>query len=114
MLQPGVIPSAEPVIRVGIILPEDSQKEITLSIPKSGSFLLEDSARENAKAPSGSINFKNSDTGIHCSHLNRTSSHWRLIPEDNSHIAPQSGILVKNVVAGRGFHWQKFIDTRHH
>ncbi|MCK4295674.1 MAG: hypothetical protein KAX28_03340, partial [Candidatus Marinimicrobia bacterium] len=40
MLQPDVIPTTEPGLRVGIILPEDEEESITIDIPQEPHYYM--------------------------------------------------------------------------
>ena len=42
MLVPGKIPKKEPLIRVGIILPEDQIDQITITLSNIESYMLKD------------------------------------------------------------------------
>jgi stage II sporulation protein D len=111
MLTPGLIPQSEPVLRVGIILPEDGKEQVDLILPSAMTYRIE---TENGAGPmdtGGELQFSATGLGLRIRGNEAVFRHIRLIPSDTAHIAPQSGAQVKNVVAGRGFHWQKDIDV---
>ncbi len=110
MLEPNVMPSREPLIRVGVILPEDAQKEITLEIPPKVNYHISSGSRKSESIDSGEISFKIDNNFIVRTNI-ESFANWKISPATISGISPKSGIQVKNVVAGRGFHWQKFIDV---
>ena len=110
MLKPNTIPEKEPLLRVGIILPEDRFNSIELTlpdtleyqfIPKEGNILHLDEQNYKFEKNSNTISLNKS----------KSSDSWRIEPGNSYHIGPKTGIRVKNVVAGRGFHWQKPIDV---
>ena len=103
----------EPLIRVGIVLSHDFQDTLHLRIPEhrytmdSGS-----SALANLK-PHGNIAVALSDNKLSVyldEKLVFSADSIRISPADRIPLETGSGILVRDVVAGRGFHWQKCID----
>jgi stage II sporulation protein D len=110
MLKPGYIPQKEPKIRVGIILPEDSFHSISLRTPAESSVVV-DNGEESFKVDRNyELNFKISGSNIYCSKKGE-SPVWTVSVTEQKKISPFSGIHVKDVIAGRGFHWQKYIDV---
>lgn len=100
MLKPGIIPVKEPQIRVGIVLPEDNTTSVTLILP-SGTSLLTENTRD---VLSGTITIN--IAGGQLALKNIKSKLFKLKPlNENDHIT------VKQVIAGRGFHWSKKIDV---
>jgi stage II sporulation protein D len=109
MLEKNKIPDTEPNIRVGIILPEDKFTEITINIPKNFPFVASSEHGEQI-SHAKELTFSLSNGTIL---LNSTISGniWLLKTNQANDIHPKSGFVVKNVIAGRGFHWQKQIDV---
>ena len=115
MLQPGVIPTTEPVLNVGIILPEDKYTSIEIEIPKDIRCKLEFS--DNTFSPSAGemISFNLTEEGI--SFKSGNSEYFaphivKIEPVEDMQIpTPQSGIKIKKVISGRDFHWKKYIDV---
>jgi stage II sporulation protein D len=115
MLQLGVIPTTEPVLNVGIILPEDKYTSVEIEIPKDIRCKLEFS--DNTFSPSAGemisfnlteegISFKSGNSEYHASHI------VKIEPVEDIQIpTPQSGIKIKKVISGRDFHWKKYIDV---
>lgn len=115
MLQPGSIPDTEPLIRVGIILPEDRYTSVAIVIPPSPAYQLDFSGRSVALTGGEEIYFKHSADHIHFSVSGKSYAAPNKIllspvPEKNK-IAPGQGLLVKNVISGRDFHWKKYINA---
>ncbi len=109
MLEPNSIPSNEPLIRVGIILPEDRFRKIKIEIPEKFDYKII-SEGINKSIDTKELLFKKKDNSIQLNNL-KSSSPWKIVPNNKTSISPKSGLKVKNVVAGRGFHWQKLIDV---
>lgn len=104
MLVAGIIPEKEPVLKIGIILPEDEKKilridhdrAINLSVYADKdliSFQYLEKIEVKAFAENSEIN------GHKCEEIT--------ILQDKS-----SYIELKDVPAGRGFHWNKVIDVK--
>jgi SpoIID/LytB domain protein len=116
MLKQNHIPDTEPVVAIGIILPEDRVREIIIEIP--GSKSLQYSLRGGAKTvelnPGTKIKLTLQDNklkaliGEDYFLLNDIS----IEPEEQKKaLSPEEGIKVKNVISGRDFHWKKHIDV---
>ncbi|MBK7093559.1 MAG: hypothetical protein IPH57_00280 [Saprospiraceae bacterium] len=100
MLIPDSIPEKEPILRVGMILPEDLEKSLILDVSQAKEIdLIADGniiAYEprdyfEIRADSGKLKFQGYSVD-------------QLIIEQNEQ---DSIIIVKDVIAGRGFHWAK-------
>lgn len=103
MLLPDSIPEKEPILRVGIILPEDNELALKLdfSFTKNAKLIAEGKAIEINKNPEIKI-----DNGkLNC---NGKLIQNLVIEQDDV----DSFIIVKDVIAGRGFHWAKKIDVK--
>ncbi|HPC35350.1 MAG TPA: SpoIID/LytB domain-containing protein [Candidatus Marinimicrobia bacterium] len=116
MLEPNVIPIEEPILRVGIFLPIDKCQRIALEIPKSPVYeLVSGSGPRRILRGGEQIEFvlAENQIGIQIDGVPQNSQpNWKIIPKDGKiQVANKSGIKVKNVIAGRGFHWQKQIDV---
>lgn len=105
MLIPDSIPEKEPILRVGMILPEDLEKSLILDVSQAKEIdLIADGniiAYEprdyfEIRADSGKLKFQGYSVD-------------QLIIEQNEQ---DSIIIVKDVIAGRGFHWSKKIDVK--
>jgi len=115
MLQPGVIPNTEPVLNVGIVLPEDRYTSINIVIPKDIQYQLAFSAKTIVPESAETINFELTRDGISF----RLGEEKYLAPDiakigpldDIPAPAPRSGIKIKGVISGREFHWKKYIDV---
>lgn len=114
MLEPGAIPTTEPPIRVGIILPEDCYTSISIVTPSSEAYQLSFSGRNILLEPNTDLFFKISNQGI-LFHLAgkdmQAFGEVQILPLEQTTPQPQSGVLLKNVVSGRDFHWKKYINV---
>jgi peptidoglycan hydrolase-like amidase len=99
----------EPELRVGIVLPQDKYKELTIILEKGQSYNLI-SERETIKISDERLSFKLVGDSIHVG-AKQKSKIWKLIPVDKKPLASKAGLKLKNIKAGRGFHWQKLIDV---
>ncbi|MGE5355279.1 MAG: SpoIID/LytB domain-containing protein [Deltaproteobacteria bacterium] len=103
MLLPGIIPDKEPLLRVGIILPEDLEKSVRLDLTSSmNSKLIADG---NVINP-----FRNIEIRTEKGQLVLNDLKFDRIDILQDGIG--SFVTVKNVIAGRGFHWAKKIDVK--
>ena len=109
MLVPGVIPEKEPLLRVGIILPEDKQNALSLEISDlhSTSILINNS--QTVPVSDKKIEISVKKTGIELKGQKGVGSvkTLKLIQNNNDGF-----ILVEPVIAGRGFHWAKQIGVK--
>ena len=110
MLIPGEIPKKEPTIRVGIILPQDNIKETAIIFSDEESYEME---TDKINFPSCknqkeiSIIIKNNKIFISNHELETSIVNFApIIPED------LPNITLPNIVAGRGFHWEKNIEVK--
>ena len=110
MLEKDVIPTSEPILRVGIIMPEDNFTQITVSIPAHQPYHLI-AHNKRFKTTSGEmISFR--ITGNTITLNDQTAApDWSISPEDKYPVVPDAGLKIHQVTAGRGFHWQKKIDV---
>ncbi len=110
---------AEPSVRIGVILESDGYKKIDLVTPDEVCLITQGTQGDGGGAvdrpiPSGTaIHIERTDEGLTL----RTAEcsigpvdRLRVDPQEIASSPPGSGILVRNVVAGRGFHWQKQAD----
>jgi len=116
MLTPNVIPSKEPELRVGIVLPEDKLTKIEIVTPDSPDYQLQ-SDEKNPELLSGdaSLRFEIINDQI-AAFINDqkalAANRWVVKPlQSFRKITNKSGLKVKSVIAGRGFHWKKNIDV---
>lgn len=103
----------EPAVRIGIVLEEDGKQELRFQAPMVG-YLIEDTGTEApanseviVRVEGGKINLYDIDGGTMAQHLKRV----RIIPPAAARPEKaDDGVLVRGIVAGRGFHWNKEID----
>lgn len=114
MLKPGVIPHKEPVINIGVILPEDRKRKIKLVCPDDAEYSLITDNDPQIKIFGHYLSFEPLSSGIVCfydkTEIKSQSFEINIAIKVNS-ISPQSGLKVKDVPAGRSFHWKKEIDV---
>ncbi len=120
MLPEKTIPTEEPILAVGIVLPEDHQKRLVLDIPQQNAYVLAcDRAGETHALRPGSrveLNFVGeqslsirAETGE--GERSITCATAVIRPTRAEEIEPGSGILARDIIAGREFHWKKHIDV---
>ncbi len=116
MLEPNVIPDKEPILRVGIFLPGDESRTIAVEIPHRPVYNL--AGQNGVISPlKGGEQIEFLAEGNHIAILingsrNGVQTQWTIAPaEGDIKITNKAGIKVRNVVAGRGFHWKKYIDV---
>ncbi|KAA3618579.1 MAG: SpoIID/LytB domain-containing protein [Calditrichaeota bacterium] len=114
MLNDQEIPKSEPEISVGIILPEDAIREITVEITSSGYLiwgegkertLLNDGDRIKCTSESGTVLYKHADGEEY------RGKSVKIRGRDDGEIGHKTGLLVHDVIAGRDFHWKKTINV---
>ncbi|MCB9850352.1 MAG: SpoIID/LytB domain-containing protein [Phycisphaerales bacterium] len=104
----------EPVVRIGVVLDVDEMSTVHMRLPEedydlvgkgSPTRTLRD-ARIEARVSDGTVLVR-IDDGV----LERAPI-WRIVPRKDQPIVRGAGALVRDIVAGRGFHWRKLIDQR--
>ncbi|MCB0333604.1 MAG: SpoIID/LytB domain-containing protein [Bdellovibrionales bacterium] len=113
--QPGIFqaPNSEPILKVGIVLEEDAKLSIDMH---AASYPLitkaEDKEYTIDKGKCFSISLENGSLtlSIGKDNLCQTTSSLFLMAQTSMQLAPQGGTEVKDVVAGRSFHWRKEIN----
>tara|TARA_B110000014_G_C20095944_1_gene574451 strand:+ start:256 stop:1503 length:1248 start_codon:yes stop_codon:yes gene_type:complete len=111
MLIPGKIPKNEPLIRVGIILPEDQIHQTTVTLSDTESYEMEtDMMHYPSCKNQKKITIIVKDNELFISSIKSKTSKVVFSPhlsDDLPHIT------LPNIVAGRGFHWQKSIRAQY-
>lgn len=111
----------EPIVRIGVILDEDAQTSVQIALPAEPMYVLDASAACGPVPPDGGVPLRpgtkldvtladeqlsvRSDAG-HDLHVLALA----IRPCSATPAARGAGVLVRDIVAGRGFHWQKRID----
>jgi hypothetical protein len=91
------LPQSEPIMRIGIILPIDKQKIVTISFSDPSLYEIETLDRQNPSCKTPDMLNVSVDDG--------EMLITKIIEDDNQ------GMTVHTVPAGRGFHWEKTIDV---
>jgi len=110
MLEKNIIPHKEPLLRVGIVLPEDGMDQIVIRIPKDTCYSLNDAEGTSRILSDEKLLFTKSDDKVVLA-SGELSKTWTINPVHPVQIGPEKGLIVKGIVAGRGFHWHKYIDV---
>ena len=105
------LPSKEPTIKVGIILPVDKMSKVDIVLSDNDNFEIETAEKlypscKNFKKLSIMI----TESGLRLDELSCISTKISIKPITASE---NTFITLKNVIAGRGFHWQKKIDVKY-
>lgn len=109
MLIPGVLPDKEPLIRVGIILPEDKQSFLSLIIPdlQSTSLIINNSQTIPVFDQKIEITVSDSDIKLKGYEDSSPITTIKFIQNKNDGF-----IFAEPVIAGRSFHWAKHISVK--
>ncbi len=111
MLKPGVIPKEEPLLKVGIVLPEDNQQSVDLVLKDVESTLLV--INDQFSVPVAITDHKievaivEDTLRIKSYNISETIRNIKLIQEIGN-----TSIDTYPVIAGRGFHWTKHIHVK--
>ena len=110
MLIQGEIPKKEPIIRVGIILPQDNIKETSITLSDAESYEMETDKNHFPSCKNHkeiSIIVKNNKIFIPEPALETSIVNFvPHIPDD------LPNITFPKIIAGRGFHWEKKIKVK--
>ncbi len=117
MLKKNHIPNKEPLVTIGIIMPEDKAETITILTPadKSEKYFLRIEHNDYQLRHDSNLQFnlKNGITEVIFNNtIKTTKEKISLIPVSlKNELLPKSGLIVKNVISGRDFHWKKHLDV---
>ncbi|MCD6447235.1 MAG: SpoIID/LytB domain-containing protein [Candidatus Marinimicrobia bacterium] len=110
MLKPGVIPSEEPQIRVGIVLPRDDQKKITTFLSDMCDYEMAVDTLTFSTCDVASILFKIEDNSIS---FKIDGKKYEKVNKIVFHpVAKNAYITLDPVISGREFHWRKYISVK--
>src|SRR5215470_13100076 len=106
--------AAEPVVRIGVVLSCDNASRIRFEIAEQGyevtSEAMGHSERLVAKRPM-SVEANDGRLILHAHEFSRSGfSILRFIPPRAIAKRVGMGVLVRDIVVGRGFHWRRSID----
>ncbi|RMD95264.1 MAG: SpoIID/LytB domain-containing protein, partial [Calditrichaeota bacterium] len=114
MLVKNAIPSEEPVIDVGIVLPEDETRKVALILPGDTRYRMVFGDHSQKVEGGGPVTVQlegDRVVGLLPGGQTVAGEELTLEPISSSPLGPKSGVEVKNVIAGRGFHWKKRISV---
>jgi len=105
MLAKGKIPATEPLIRVGIFLPEDQMQSVTIDFPDPDNYRISPrSCWPQSKTLTASI--ENGQLIANGREIAKITIQRNALTGDY-----KQPLIVHNVTAGRGFHWKKSISS---
>tara|TARA_B100001996_G_scaffold73995_1_gene54609 strand:- start:13143 stop:14393 length:1251 start_codon:yes stop_codon:yes gene_type:complete len=103
--------SKEPSIKVGIILPNDNMSQIDIVLSDCDSFELETLEKIFPSCKNkNNLSIINNNGSLILKELECHSKNITIRPITSS---KNTFITLKNITAGRGFHWQKKIDVKY-
>jgi peptidoglycan hydrolase-like amidase len=102
----------EPTIRIGVVLPEDGMNTLQMRVPSSPHILAGESGPEETiqgvslrvTVEGESVRWESGDRS------GNGGSMLRLSPREETEAVRGSGVLLRGVISGRGFHWQKHMQ----
>ena len=105
-------PLEEPNVRIGVVLEEDNKQEISFISPVDAIIKCRNGEAENIVADKEyTLCVKNNSFTLKDGNIEKHFPEMLIVsPIKKFEISSKSGILVKNIVAGRHFHWKKEID----
>jgi len=115
MLNPDIIPTSEPIIRVGVVMAEDNFQTVAIEIPETPDYIIVNSKEEKSNVKVGDvveIKYEKDQCALFINDKAiATDDVWKIIPNDDIEMSNKAGLKIKEVVSGRGFHWQKNIEV---
>lgn len=113
MLEPEIReirpPTAEPILRVGLVLEEDQLREIKIRLSDPGNLI--DGFGSTQICGARELEFVLRGSQIFCKNFDKESERVFISRDKSIRTAPGKGIGVSPVKAGRGFHWSKEIQA---
>jgi SpoIID/LytB domain protein len=104
----------EPHVRVGVILEQDADRRIALQFPAVDYRLTDAGGRAvETVSAAAQLEVEQVAEGLQTRMGDRrqiVAAPLRLVPTAPPALGPATGVLVRDVIAGRGFHWQKRVD----
>ncbi len=110
MLKPGVIPSVEPLIRVGIVLPQDEQKKITTFLSNMCDYEMAVDTLTFSTCEVSSILFTIENNAIVFKIDGK--SYEKVNKVVFRPMVDDAHITLDPVISGREFHWRKYISVK--
>lgn len=110
MLKPGLIPKQEPSIRVGIVLPHDEQKKITVFLSNMCDYEMAVDTLTFSTCEVSGILFTVEEKGIM---FQIDGKQYERVHKVVFRPTKETAyITLDPVISGRGFHWRKHISVR--
>jgi SpoIID/LytB domain protein len=103
----------EPTLRVGVVLAEDDAGELSLRLPAGGYRLVPGDGPARDCAGPAELRVALRGGRLHAmldGVAMPASDRLSIVPDHVQPLAEGAGVLVRDVVAGRGFHWHKRVD----
>ena len=104
----------EPLVRIGIVRSVDRTTNISFETPGLGYTLQDDvGSLPQPLPPNRPIRVATSDGKLvlETDTISRSGFHnLRLVPPQSERTNKRSGVIVRRIPVGRGFHWQKAVD----
>jgi SpoIID/LytB domain protein len=112
---------AEPSVRIGVILEQDGCDKVDLVMPDAPCLITGGEAGGGTGGgvgsrpipPGSALHIERNSEGLTLHTAEGSigpADRLRVNPKERTPSEPGAGILVRSVVAGRGFHWQKKAD----
>lgn len=104
---------AEPTVRIGVILECDGCEAIDVVLQSGSCQVTAGQAPAQPLAAGTKLKIEHTAEGIQLSTPDNTldpADRLHITPNEPAEVASDAGIRVRDVVAGRGFHWQKHAD----
>jgi len=106
-----IITSKEPIIRVGIILPADKIENVDIVLSECDSFEIETNEKIYPSCKNNSnLTISINDHRLGIDELDVATQKIIINPTIDSN---KIFSMIKGVVAGRGFHWEKVVDIKY-
>lgn len=99
------------MLRIGIVLDEDDARQVRVNIAGGGATIRPNNGPP-FPADAGEIEFIKRGGAVTCRAVDDAPAvaSWTVAAPPEASLSLSDGIAVRDVIAGRGFHWQKRID----
>jgi len=99
------------MLRIGIVLDEDVAPHVRINVAR-GRLIIRPHNGPESTVDAGEFEFAKNSDAVTCRADDDaiSAASWTVIPTPEAASSLAGGIVVRDVIAGRGFHWQKRID----